>query len=235
MMLDALRVTWQSIRGFWEDLVLLVILDALWSLCVLLIVAPVWLLGSRNLVLALVLSLLLSWPLPVVSGALCYVANQIARGKIATWETFATGLRRYWAKSLAVALVNVVVLVLLAANIQFYATILQGTWTDFAVIAWIALAAYWLAVQIYWFPMILELESEKVLVALRNALGLVLVSPGFSLLLTAILVLLVALCLILTVPAMLFMAGLVLLIANHATRSRLALVQRKRQRWDEDQ
>jgi hypothetical protein len=233
-MLDALRVTWQSIRSFWEDLVLLVILDVIWSLCVLLIVAPVWLLGSTNLVLGLALSLALSWPLPVVSGALCFVANQIARDQIVGWDTFGTGLRRYWAKSLVVALVNVVALVLIAANIQFYAYILQGTWTDFAVIAWIALAAYWLAVQIYWFPMILELENEKVLVALRNALGLVLISPGFSLLLTVILVVLVALCLVLTIPAVLFMACLVLLIANYATRSRLALVQRKRQRWDED-
>jgi hypothetical protein len=62
----------------------------------------------------------------------------------------------------------------------------------------------------------------------------VLISPGFSLLLTVILVVLVALCLVLTVPAVLFMAGLVLLIANYATRSRLALVQRKRERRDED-
>jgi hypothetical protein len=83
--------------------------------------------------------------------------------------------------------------------------------------------------------MILEMESEKLLVALRNALGLVLISPGFSLLLTVILVVLVALCLVLTIPAVLFMAGLVLLITNYATRSRLALVQRKRQRWNEDQ
>jgi hypothetical protein len=234
-MLDALRVTWQSIKGFWEELVLLVILDAIWSLCVLLIVAPLWLLGSRNLVLGLALSLALSWPLPVVSGALCFVANQIARHQFVGWDTVADGLRRYWAKSLIVALVNVVVLVLIAANILFYAYVLQGTWTNFAVIAWIALTAYWLAVQIYWFPMILELESEKVLVALRNALGLVLISPGFSLLLTVILVVVVALCLVLTIPALLFMAGLVLLIANYATRSRLALVQRKRQRWNEDQ
>jgi hypothetical protein len=234
-MLDALRVTWQSIKDFWEELVLLVILDIVWSLCVLLIVAPVWLLGSRNLVLALVVSLALSWPLPVVSGALCFVANQIARNQFVGWDTFGTGLRRYWAKSLIVALVNVAAVVLIAANIQFYAYVLQGTWTDFAVIAWIAVAAYWLAVQIYWFPMILELESEKMLVALRNALGLVLISPGFSLLLMVILVVVVALCLVLTIPALLVMAGLVLLIANYATRSRLALVQRKRQRWNEDQ
>jgi hypothetical protein len=233
-MLDALRVTWQSIKDFWEELVLLVILDIVWSLCVLLIAAPVWLLGSRNLVLGLALSLALSWPLPVVSGALCFVANQIARDQFVGWDTFATGLRRYWAKSLIVALVNVVAVVLIAANMQFYAYVLQGTWTDFAVIAWIALAVYWLAVQIYWFPMILELESEKMLVALRNALGLVVISPAFSLLLMVILVVLVALCLVLTIPAVLFMAGLVLLIANYATRNRLALVQRKRQRLDED-
>ena len=79
----------------------------------------------------------------------------------------------------------------------------------------------------YRFPMILELESEKVLLALRNALGMVIITPGFSLTLAAILVVIIVLSIVLTVPALLIMASLFLLIANHATRSRLAYAQRK--------
>ena len=75
--------------------------------------------------------------------------------------------------------------------------------------------------------MILELESEKVFVALRHALGMVIITPGFSITLAVILAVTVGLSMLLTVPALLIMASLVLLISNHATRSRLAYAQRK--------
>jgi uncharacterized membrane protein len=96
------------------------------------------------------------------------------------------------------------------------------------------LGIYWLIVQIYWFPMLLELENEKVLLSLRNALTLPLVTPGFSVTIFVILVLLAVLCIVLTVPLPLFMAALLLLIANRATRSRIEMIQRKREGWQED-
>ena len=68
---------------------------------------------------------------------------------------------------------------LIAVNIQFYALVLQGTWTNFAVSIWVIIGIYWLIVQVYWVPMLLELENEKVLLSLRNALALPLVTPGF--------------------------------------------------------
>jgi hypothetical protein len=234
-MIDAIRVTWQSLKDLWDEFVFLIMLNVVWSLSILLAAAPLLLWGSDNLLPALGLSLLLSIPVPIVSGALCFVANQTARGKSVSWDTFFAGLRRYWRKSLTVALINVVVLILIAANIQFYAFILQGSWTAFAVAAWILLGIYWLITQIYWFPMILELESEKVLLALRNALSLVLVSPGFSLALAVILLILAILCIGLTIPVPLFMAALLLLITNRATISRIAAVREKHEARKKDE
>jgi len=228
-MIEALKVTWQSLKGFWEDFVLLVTLDLIWSLSVLLMIAPIFLLGSTYPLPALILSFLLFWPLPIVSAALCFVTSEIARGKAVRWGTFAVGLRRYWRKGLIVALINLVVLGLISINIRFYGFVVEGAWTNFAVSAWIVVGLYWLIAQIYWFPMILELESEKVLVALRNALALVIISPGFSLLLAIVLSLLAVVCILLTVPAPLIMAGLLLLIINLATQNRLAMVRRKRE------
>jgi hypothetical protein len=228
-MIDALKVTWQGLKGFWEDFVLLVVLDLIWSLSILLTIAPIFLLGGSNPLVALALSFVLFWPLPIVSAALCFVTNQIARGNAVGWGTFTTGLRRYWRKGLIVALINLVVLGLIAANIQFYGFVLEGAWTNFAVSAWLVAGLYWLIAQIYWFPMILELESEKVLVALRNALALVIISPGFSVVLAGLLFLLAAVCIVLTVPAPLIMAGLLLLIINLATQNRLAMVRAKRE------
>ena len=234
-MIDALRITWQSLKDLWEDFVLLIMMNILWSLTALLAIAPLLLLGGSEPILGLALSFVLFWLLPIVTGALCFVTNQVARGNAVGWGTFATGLRRYWLKSLIVTAISLVVLALIAVNIQFYAVVLQGTWTTFAVSIWVIIGIYWLIVQIYWFPMLLELENEKVLLSLRNALALPIITPGFSLTILLVLILLAVLCIVLTVPLPLFMAALLLLIANRATRSRIEMAQRKREGWKEDE
>jgi len=234
-MIDALRVTWQSLKDLWEEFVLLIVMNILWSLAALLAIAPLLLLGASNPILGLALSFVLFWLLPIVTGALCFVTNQVVRGNAVGWGAFATGLRRYWLKSLIVTVINLVVLVLIAFNIQFYAFVLQGAWTIFAVSIWVIIGIYWLIVQIYWFPMLLELENEKVLISLRNALALPIITPGFSLTIFLVLILLAVLCIVLTVPLPLFMAVLLLLIANRSTRSRIEMVQRKRVGWKEEE
>ena len=226
-MKDALQVIRFSLRDFWDEFVLLVMISALWTLTLLLPTAPLFLLTNVPLLLVLGLMLLLALPLPIISGAACYVTNQVARGKAANWGTFWTGVKRYWLKSLVVALVNLVALILLATNFQFYGVLLEGTWTRFALAIWVLVTLCWFLVQVFWFPMLLELQDEKMLLALRNALLMALATPGFSLTLGVILAVLIVLCVMLVVPAMLFMAALILLVCNHATRSRLAYAQKK--------
>lgn len=226
IMLDVFRIIWFGIQDFWDELLMLLILNLLWSLTVLLPSLPFFLLGTINLT-AVTLAILLALPLPIVSGALCFVANQVSRGLIPSLGMFATGLRRYWAKSLLVALINLLAIVAVFLNLRFYGSVLQGTWTSIVVGLWLVAFLYWLLAQIYWFPMILELESESVLLGLRNSLALVLVTPGFTLLLGLVLVVLGVLFVATSLPAVLFMGSLFLLTANHATRSRLAKIQEK--------
>jgi uncharacterized membrane protein YesL len=158
----------------------------------------------------------------------------MAHGAAIGMGTFVTGLRRYWLKSLIVGLVNLLVVGLLLINIQFYALVLEGSWTYFAVAAWVLVTLYWFIAQIYWFPFILELESEKVFVALRHALTMIIISPVFSLLMGILLAILTILCIALTVPVPLFMASLLLLIINRATHNRLDFVQRKQRERDSE-
>jgi hypothetical protein len=226
-MTDALQVVKYSLKDLWDEFVLLILLNIVWTLTVLLPVVPFLIFPDGDLFQLLAMSLFLALPLPVVSGALCFSTNQVARGKAAGWGTFADGIRRYWLKSLVVAATNLVVLVLLAANLRFYTFVVEGTWTNFAVSAWLVVGLYWLLVQVFWFPLILEMEKEKVFLALRYALGLVIITPGFSLTLAVLMTVIVALCIVLTVPAALLMASLVLLMANHATRSRLAHIRKE--------
>jgi hypothetical protein len=226
-MFDALSITWRSLKDLWDEFPFLILLNLLWVASALLAAAPVFGLGGTNLFLALALTLLLGLPLPVVSGGICFVANQLTRGVSVNWGTFFTGVRRYWAKSLLVALVNLVVLALIGANLRFYAVVLQGVWTNFVLSIWLVVGIFWLLAQLFWFPMILELKDEKTFVALRHALAMVIITPGFAVALGVIVVLLAVLSVILTVPAGFMLAALLLLISNHATRSRLARIQKK--------
>ena len=226
-MVDALRMIRYSLRDFWDEFVPLVVMNVLWSVAAALPFLVLLLLGDLNLPLRLAVSLAMLLPAFVFTGALGFVTNQVSRGKTANWSMFGTGLQRYWGKSLVVGLVNLVALVLLITNLQFYAFVLEGAWTNFALSLWLVLGLYWGLVQIFWFPMILELENEKVLLGLRNAVVMVIVSPGFSISLGLILLVLSVLCVILSVPAVLVMASFLLLVANHATRSRLALARKK--------
>lgn len=226
-MLDALRVIRYSLKDFWDEFVLLIMLNLFWTFTVALPLAPIFLLPNASLIVILGLTLLLFIPLPIVSAGICFVANQITRGRAVDLGTFAEGVRRYWFKALGVTAINLVVLALIASNFQFYGSVLEGAWTNFALAVWMILGFFWLVTQIYWFPMLLELQEEKVLLALRNALGLIVVSPGFTLALALIVFVLALACILLTVPAVLAMAGLLLLVANHGTRSRLAAVRKK--------
>lgn len=234
-MLDALHVARFSLRDLWDEFVLMVLLNLLWCLAVVLPIVPLLIPGNVGVLGVLALSLLLAIPLPVISGAFCFVANQVARGKVARWGTFGEGVRRYWVKSLAVALINLIAVVLIAANLQFYAVVLQGTWTSFALSAWAVVGLYWLLVQVFWFPMILEQENEKVFLALRNSMAMVIITPAFSLTLALILALFTVLSVALSVPAIVALGAFVLLVSNHATRSRLAYVKKKQYRPGEEQ
>ncbi len=226
-MLDAFQVIRYSLQDLWDDLVMLVILNVLWSLAALLPVLPLAVGSAGDLAPVLIGTVLLALPLPIVSGGLCYVTNQIARGKAVGWGVFLHGLRRYWAKSLGVAAINLLALILWVSNVRFYSLILPAEWRGLALIFWLVLGLYWLTVQLFWFPMILELEKEQVFLALRSALAMALITPAFSLTLIVVLALLVVVSLALMAPVALFTISLLLLIGNHATRSRLAYVQKK--------
>ncbi|MBN1660465.1 MAG: hypothetical protein JXA93_18850 [Anaerolineae bacterium] len=224
-MLGALRILRYSISDLWEEFVVLATLNVVWSLSALVPVLPIFFVSNPIPLMAT--SLVLGLPLPVVSGALCHVTNQVARGQVATWSLFAEGVRRYWAKSLAVAGVNLLALAVLIGNLRFYTFVVTEAWANVALSAWIVVGLFWGLVQIYWFPMILEIKSEKVLEAMRRAIALVIISPGFSVLVGIVASLVIVVCALTAVPVLTLMASLLLLLSNHATRSRLASAQKK--------
>jgi uncharacterized membrane protein YesL len=227
-MRDALRVLSTTVKLLWDELVLLIQLNlavsllgvlALLSAAVRADVGSAWRLG-------LAAALLL--PLPPSLGALSFVTNQIARGKAVGWDTFLHGLRRYWIKSYALVLLAALGLALILFNLWFYTSLLDGAWAPTLRLPWILLLVLWIAVQLFWFPMLLELESESILQSLKDAVLLTVLTPLFTLLLVLVAAVLLGLSLVLVLPFIFFSLALLTLLGNVATRDRLAYVQRKR-------
>jgi len=169
------RVLWDAIRAFWEELLFL----ALMNLVTVLLMLPVV-------------------TFPPALAALCCVANLVAREKAIHWSDYFDGFRRYFLKSWALALLNILVLVIMATNIWFYtpdvAPFKLSPQASLALDALFAtLGLLWILMQLYAFPLVLEQTDERLRTALRNALALIVINPGFSILLLIFLVLIAAL------------------------------------------
>lgn len=160
--------------------------------------------------------------LPIVTlipatAALFYATNQLAHGKSADWHTFVEGFRRYFWQSWLWGILNVVVVVGLISNEFFY------TKADSEGLVWVrgailALGIFWLSIQVYAFPLMLEQEHPRLLLALRNSLVILIKKPFFTVIRAFLIgLLMVASTLIIWPVWMFFTAGVCTWLANSAT------------------
>ncbi|MCX7681354.1 MAG: DUF624 domain-containing protein [Anaerolineae bacterium] len=170
-MVEFLRVLWGAVKDFWEELLLLVLM---------------------NLLTVLFAFPVVTFP-PALAG-LWNVGNLVAKGKGIHWSDYFDGFRHYFWKSLKLALLNVLVLVIVYTNIRFYTPEVAPFKISREVSAWISVfftltGLIWLMIQMYPMALLLEQEDERVRIALRNAAFLTGLKPGFTLLLFVTLVL----------------------------------------------
>lgn len=191
-MRQAVKVFWDSLRDFYDDVVLLIAVNILW----------------------VGLSLLLI-TLPPATGGLYYVTNRIAHGYAVRIHTFFEGFRQYFVKSWQLALANLLVLAVTWANLVFYGQ-LNNSWLQYLRIPLLYLLAFWLAMQMYTFPLLLEQEDKRLKLVLRNAAFLVLADLVFTVILAVLLLAAVALSATLTLPLILMTSSFVSLVANRA-------------------
>ena len=188
----AVRVVWDSLRDFYDDAALLIAVNILWV----------------GLSLPLI-------TLPPATGGLYYVTNRIAHGYAVRVRTFFEGFRQYFVKSWQLALANLLVLAVTWANLVFYGQ-LDSPWLRYLRILLLYLLAFWLAMQMYTFPLLLEQEDKRLKLVLRNAAFLVLADPVFTVILAVLLLVAVALSAALTLPLILMTSSFVSLVANRA-------------------
>jgi len=193
MIKEAMSVFWQTLKDTWEELYSLAIVNV------------VWLLASMTILL-----------FPVTVAGMYYVTNRVAHGKTFHFSDFIEGIKKFWWRSLIWFLANILFVIIIYTNLAFYSSNFKGLWVAFVGGFWLALLAFWLTMQMYFWPMLIEQKETKMLLAWRNAAFLVLASPFFSFFVATFHLLLIAVSFALGLPLIFVCMAAVGLLANNA-------------------
>lgn len=168
-MKDVLSVFWKAIQDWWYDLFLLIFM---------------------NIVTILLFIPIITLP-PALAG-LWNVGNLLAHGKAVRWADYFEGFRRYFLKAWGLALLNILVIAIVFANVRFYTPEIAPFEISETLSMWVrglfmAMGLLWLIVQLYPMAALLEQEDQRLRVALRNSAVLFIINPGFSIVLALLL------------------------------------------------
>lgn len=193
----SIQVLVNALGTWWDDWVNQTVLNLVWAICQVTIV-----LG------------------PPATFGMAYVANRLVHGEATGLSGWWQGLRRYLLVSWLWGLANLVVAVVLYANLVMYGSI-DAFWGPLLQGVALAVSAFWAVVQLYAVPFLMEQTEPKLLRAWRNGLFTLLAAPGYSLVLIVAVILILALSAVTLAP--LFLGGpcLILVIGNQAVVERL--------------
>jgi uncharacterized membrane protein YesL len=142
-----------------------------------------------DLMVSNVLWLLLSLPIIIIPPAIAglyYSTSKLARNESSSRQTFVEGFKKYFRSSYYWFFSNVIVVGLLLFNIDLSIRSPQLSWLQFlSGIYWVLLAS-WMLLQIYTFPLLIQQEKPRLVLALRNSAILWFKHIVFSLLLSVV-------------------------------------------------
>jgi hypothetical protein len=199
-MLDPVGVIKGALADIWNDLWAAVCCTLIWYAC-----------------------LLLALPSPLATLGLFYYANRRARGEITDLHDFWAGVKTYWKVAYRWGLLNLFILFFLVGDAYLLGTMGETPAFRFAQGLYVTLTVFWILLQLYTLPFLIEQEKPSISAALRNAAVMIGRNPLFSVVFIALL------SAVLLAGALLFMlifpvgAALVAVAANRAVLNRLAL------------
>ncbi len=211
MIREAMGVFWQTLKDTWEELYSLAIVNLAWLFGFLAPLSLAYLLaGNAGLVWLSIPFLLAAVALfPMTVAGMYVVTNRVAHGKTFHFSDFVAGIRVYWWRSLLWFLGNVVFLVLVYANLVFYPSHFEGAWV-------VLVGGFWLAMQIYFWPLLIEQENPRMLLAWRNSAYMVLANPFYAFFIVSFSIVLFGLSVVLTLPLVFVGMALLGLLGNNA-------------------
>lgn len=163
---------------------------------------------------------------PPATLALFYVANRLARGEVTDPGDFIAAFRRYFKPAWRWGLLNLGVVFFLVGDVVITGRLLEPRAARLIQGFYIQALLFWLFLQLYLLPFLLEQEQPQVRLALRNALVMFGRNLPFSLALALLLVFVLIGSTVFFL--VIFAAGgmLVALIGNHAVLNRLERVEK---------
>jgi len=199
----AIKTFVQALRDLYEDLMLLCGVSLVWWVANLLII-----------------------PGPPATAGLYYLAHRIVHEQRVEFSFFRQEARERFGRSWLVAGISLLVLIVFAANIIFY--IQFESFVRYAAVVCAYFILMWLAMQIYVFPLISEMDEPRLGWLLRNGLILALARPGYTMLLLILLAVTTALCVVLPFLLLLIWPALVALVSARATMTVLEDMPQRR-------
>ncbi len=199
-MKDTFRIFWEALKNFWDELFLL----ALMNIVTVLLTIPVI-------------------TLPPALAGLWNVANRVAQGKAIGWSDYFEGFRLYFWKAWGLALLNILMLLIVITNLQFYAPgntplEIHPTLSLWMRALWTAVMLLWLTLQMYPLALLLEQEDQRLRVTLRNTAVIFIANPGFTLVLAALLLIVAIISTLLTPLWFLLTPALFAVVCNKAVQ-----------------
>ncbi len=227
-----LSVVWFAITRLYDDLYYLAGMGILWFLIsVTLPYVVLWLSDKFNLSAPLTLLLVAASfiPAPPATAAIYYVTSHIAREKRIEFGYFWEGLRNFFWSSWKVTILVLLSGAILFVDIWFYS---KGEGLLFTIISLLGvwLLAFWTAVQVYLFPLLVSREQMGFVTMLKNAALLTLAYPLFAAGMVVVIVLVTALSLLLTPLLFTVWMPFVSLLNNRALVSSIKEVKEYRRR-----
>lgn len=228
-------VVWFAIAGLYDELYHLAGMGILWFLMsVVLPYGAAWVATSISSSPLVVLPIILaSFVLvPPATAALYYVTSHMAREKRIEFGYFWEGLRTYFWPSWKVAGLVLLSGMILLIDVWFYS---KGEGLLFTVISLLGmwLLAFWVAVQVYLFPLLVSREQMGFFTMLKNAGLLTLAYPLFAAGIVVVIVLVTLLSLVLTPLLVTVWMPFVTLLNNRALVSSIKEVEEYRRREQE--
>ncbi|MGQ9584394.1 MAG: hypothetical protein ACUVXG_03220 [Anaerolineae bacterium] len=231
-MKQALALYWESIKALWEDLFTLILANLLWFgigfLPLILALSATWLLPPAVAWVGVGLTLL---TLPVATAGLNLLANEIAHERRVALSLFWWGVREYFWRALGVGVIDLLLAAVIVANYVFYGQF-AATWAPWVQGAWMALGVFWMALQVYLYPFLMEQIPRNVLLPFRNSALMVLATPFVTGVALVLALLTLGLSLTLAFP---FLAGGVSLISLYANKLALAKLEDFKRLREENQ
>lgn len=166
----------------------------------------VWLLVSLPIITAF----------PAVMG-LMYATNRLAHGKAVHWRMFFEGFRTHFWLGWRWGLLNLFVVAVLYSNLLYYAQ-MSADWVIWVRAVFIALTVFWLSLQMYALPLLLEQEKPQIRRALVNSLVIFIRRPLYTLWQALVIATIATISTFVMPPAWFFVSGsLIAYLANRST------------------